>query len=210
MGETLPELSETIKELADQCNDKHVKVVEAIVSGKYSSNTAAYMEYYPKASPDSAKESVCKILTIPNVKKLHAALKDEKLLEGIITRSEAMKLLSDMATTSMSDLVEFRTVEIAKDDTGEPVMQSVWTFKDGVDLSPEQLRSISELTATRDGLKIKQHDQKAALKQLADMQGWEAPKKIKHSGTLKTINQEMSLEEATEVYRDNLKALKND
>ena len=37
---------------------------------------------------------------------------------------------------------------------------------------PDKLAAISELTATKDGPKIKLHSPLAAIKQIAEMQGW--------------------------------------
>lgn len=190
MSEVAPTLSEDIKALAEECNDRHVMVVQAILSGEYGSNTAAYMSVYPDSDHDAAKSSVGRMLTIANVKALHHALKDEKVMEGVLSRAEAMKILSDMASTNLGDIIDFMTVECddqfteEEDENGETVMvrvkmnQSRWQFKNSDDLSEKQLRSISELAATKEGFKIKQHDQKVAIKQLAEMRGWNEPKKI--------------------------------
>jgi phage terminase small subunit len=43
---------------------------------------------------------------------------------------------------------------------------------------PKQMAAISELTAGRDGIKIKTHSQIDAIKQLSKMQGWESAKKV--------------------------------
>ena len=46
------------------------------------------------------------------------------------------------------------------------------------------MAAISELTAGPQGLKIKLHDPKAAIKQLGELQGWEAPKKTDLNGNI--------------------------
>jgi len=38
--------------------------------------------------------------------------------------------------------------------------------------------AISELTAGKDGLKVKLHDQKAAMKQLAELMGYNKPQQV--------------------------------
>lgn len=178
------ELPDNIKALADECNHKHVLVVQAILSGNYPSNTKAYQSVYTEASAETARTEVSKCLALPNVKTLYDALKEAQILEGVITRSEAMKILSDMATTTIGDLVDFGSHEVGVDDDGEPIYQSTWSFKDKAKIPEHALRSISELAATPQGLKIKQHDQKAAIKQLADMMGWNAPAKLDVGRTL--------------------------
>lgn len=198
-------LPDSVQELVDACNLKHVKVVQAILSGEYSSNTKAYQSVYTDTDAESAKTSVARMLTIDNVQALYEALRDTNIVEGILSRDEAMKILSDMARTGMSDLAVFGTIDAGIDDDGNPVKQAVWSFKDSALLDEAAMRSISELNATRDGLKIKQHDQKAAIKQLAEMAGWEAPKKLHHSGRLEHIPPGGSLEDAAQTYEDNLR-----
>ena len=92
------ELPENIKILADKCNPKHVKVVNAILSGEYSSNTKAYQSVYDKSKPDSARESVAKILAIPSVSAYKKACEEAAILETISTRAERLKRLDDIAT----------------------------------------------------------------------------------------------------------------
>ena len=171
-----------VKELAALCNAKHVQVIEAILSGNFPSHTKAYQSIYSGCSDKAARANVARMLAIDSVSALHKAWRELRLTESIMTRTEAMVILSDMARTSIGDLVEFGTYQVTEDDKGNPVYQSTWSFKDSDQLTEAQLRSISELQATKEGLKIKQHDQKAAMKQLAEMAGWEAAKKIEHSG----------------------------
>jgi phage terminase small subunit len=40
------------------------------------------------------------------------------------------------------------------------------------------MKAISELTATNNGLKIKMHNQRGAMKQLAELQGFDAAKEV--------------------------------
>ena len=62
------------------------------------------------------------------------------------------------------------------DDNGNPIIQAGWRFKNSALQSAGALSAISELTAGKRGISIKLHDPKAAIKQLADLQGWEPPK----------------------------------
>ncbi len=63
--------------------------------------------------------------------------------------------------------------------------------------------TVAELSTGKDGLKIKLHDPKAAIKQLAGMCGWEAPKKAEltgaNGGPIQTSN--LTPDEAAEAYR---------
>ncbi|OBU09206.1 hypothetical protein AYY16_02880 [Morganella psychrotolerans] len=88
-----------------------------------------------------------------------------------------------MGRASVSEMVEFSEHDMGKDDDGNQVIQAVWRFKDSALQNPQALSAISELTAGKDGIKLKLHDPKAAIKQIVDMQGWEAPKKLDHTST---------------------------
>ncbi|MBT0598864.1 terminase small subunit, partial [Klebsiella quasipneumoniae] len=79
-------------------------------------------------------------------------------------------------------IAEFSNSIVGEDDDGNPVFQAVWSFKDSLLQDPDAMSAISELTTGKDGTKLKMHDPKAAIKQLAEMQGWDAPKKTELTG----------------------------
>ena len=173
------QLPESLTELADKCLPKHVQVVQAILSGDYSSNAQAYRAFYPKVSLNSSKAACARMLAIANVGELFNALKDFHFMQGVLSRAEAMDILSNMARTSLSDLVELVSV-----DAGDGVEYSTWRFKSSAELTKGELAAIQELSSTKEGNKIKVHDQKAAIKQLAEMLGWNEASKVdvNHSG----------------------------
>ncbi|MCP9270492.1 hypothetical protein M5U04_21080, partial [Xenorhabdus sp. XENO-1] len=69
-----------------------------------------------------------------------------------------------------------------EDDEGQPVFQASWQFKDSALQNPAALSAISELTTGKDGIKLKLHDPKAAIRQLSELMGWDAPKKTELTG----------------------------
>ena len=178
-------LSPEIRKLADDVdNIKHVNLVTAIISGEYESNMHAYMAVYPKSSADAARTSCPQVLAIPRVKALLRAMRDESIMDGIMTRAQALKRLSDMAVASISDIATFGTTELVVD--GVKTTVGTWNFKDSSEITPEGLASISELASTKEGNKIKLHDAKVAIRQLADMQGWAEPTEVKLTGEIKS------------------------
>lgn len=198
-------LSEHIQLLADEVGSiKHVKLATAIVSGNYESNTAAYMSVYPDASEESASSAVSALIRNHKVKKLIRAMRDESIMEGIMTRSEALKRLSDMAEVTMGDVGVFRDID-SVDDDGNPAVYGQFNFKGSAEMSNVALASIAEITFGDKSNKIKLHDAKAAIKMISDMEGWSKPKKVELSGSLKTIKTELTLEEATRLYEENLR-----
>lgn len=131
-------------------------------------------------------------------------LNSKAVTDAVMTRQEALERLSRFARTDLAELVEFGAHELGEDDSGQPVIQSTWRIKDSVLQDPEKLAAIAELTAGRDGIKIKTHSPLHAIQQLAKMQGWESATKHEITGKdgapIQTITAEMSAKEAAEAY----------
>lgn len=108
-------------------------------------------------------------------------LNSKAVTDAVMTRQEALERLSGIARTDLADLVEFGTHELGSDQDGNPIIQSVWRIKDSAMQDPEKMAAIAELTAGRDGVKIKTHSPLQAIQQLAKMQGWESATKIDHT-----------------------------
>ena len=100
---------------------------------------------------------------------------------AVMTRQEALERLSTFARTDLADLVEFGSYEIGEQD-GHPVIQAAWKIRASVLQDPSKLAAIAELSATKDGIKIKTHSPMQAIQQLAKMQGWESASKHELTG----------------------------
>ncbi|MCL6376766.1 terminase small subunit [Pectobacterium brasiliense] len=175
------------------------RFVTLLLKGK--SQVDAYRKAGGKAKGDSAHSKATQIVRNSKVESFLASVQYEAVSSAIMTYEEAMERLTAMGRTSIADLATFGTHVVGEDDDGNPISQSVWSFKNSGELKPEQMAAISELTAGKDGLKIKLHDPKAAIKQLAEMRGWEAPKKTEVTATVKSENVNMTPEEAAEAYK---------
>lgn len=92
---------------------------------------------------------------------------------SVMSRQEALERLSTFARTDLSDLVEFGSYELGQDDDGKPIVQAAWKIRDSVLQDPKKLAAISELSAGRDGIKIKTHSPLQAIQHLAKLQGWD-------------------------------------
>ena len=106
------------------------------------------------------------------------AMHAEVVSEWIMSREEALERLTIIGRANLGDFVDFGEYKVGEDDDGKPVIQATWKLKAQDDIDPDLMAAVSELTAGREGLKIKLHPALAAIKQLQEMQGWDAPVKI--------------------------------
>lgn len=146
----------------------------------------AYRRAYncENSKPETINKRASELLDNGDIAGRIAELNKSAVTAAVMTRTEAMEKLSALARTDLKDLVEFGEYELGSDpETGEPIIQSSWRIKPSALQDPVKLAAISELTASKDGIKIKTHSPLAAIKQLTDMQGWNAAQKFDHSST---------------------------
>jgi len=156
-----------------------INIVQHNMTGRDAARAAG-----SKAKKDSTLDSIaCDTLRIQKVKAFRDLLIEQSLTEAIMSKTEALALLSEMAKTSITDLADFSKAQVGEDADGEPVYQTVWTFKDSKELDRRRAISIQEITAGRDGLKIKMHSRLESINQLSKILGWEAPTKQLHEVT---------------------------
>ena len=120
---------------------------------------------------------VSELLSNPKVATFIGSMAAHIVNPAIMSRDEMLERLSGLARTNMSDLIEWRT-ELSVGGEGEEVEQSMWAVKESAYLDESKAASIAEVTAGKEGFKIKQHSPLAAMKQLAELAGYEAPKQI--------------------------------
>ncbi|CAI0987362.1 terminase small subunit [Serratia proteamaculans] len=168
------------QQLFDVLTPLQKKFVTHLLNGKNQTN--AYKAAGGKAKTDAAaRMSASQIFANHNVQSFLNAVQHEAVSDAIMTYEEAMERLTVMGRARLRDLVEFSEHNMGVDDDGQPIIQAVWRFKDSVKQTPELLDAIAELTAGKEGIKLKLHDARGAIKQLAEMRGWEAPKKSEHT-----------------------------
>ncbi|GAA0334545.1 terminase small subunit [Morganella psychrotolerans] len=182
MAQKKPTLTDEQRVLFDALTKQQQQFALGILKGL--NQTDAYKQAGYKVKTDAAARSQSsRMLTFANVKSFLSAMSTSALSDAVMTRQEALERLSAIGRASVSEMVEFSEHDMGKDDDGNQVIQAVWRFKDSALQNPQALSAISELTAGKDGIKLKLHDPKAAIKQIVDMQGWEAPKKLDHTST---------------------------
>lgn len=198
-------LTKEQKALFDALTALQKKFVTHLIKGK--NQTDAYKAAGGKAKGDSVHVQASRMISFDKVQAFLQSVQYEAVSEAIMTRTEALERLTVMGRARIRDLVDFSEHKIGVDaDTGEEVIQAAWRFKDSVKQHPELLDAIAEVTAGKEGIKLKLHDSRGAIKQIGEMQGWEAPKKTEVSGpgggAIQTETVNMTPDEAAEAYKN--------
>ncbi|MEQ3653684.1 MAG: terminase small subunit [Glaciecola sp.] len=111
-------------------------------------------------------------------------LRDKAANDAVMTKQEALERLSNSARVTVDDIAVFSEQVIGEDENGNPVTQAAWRIKNSDEINPKALSAIKSVTATKMGPKLEMHDPQAAIKQLADLLGWNAPKETNITGDL--------------------------
>lgn len=154
-------------------------VVTNLVAGM--TQRQAYRAAGGTAKNDTTADTcVSTMLSNAKVRAALEGLQQAAVTSAVMRRAEALEMLSRIARTPLSALVDFEKVPVKVDEeTGEVLAtQTVWNIRDSAQQDPAALALISELEVGKHGPKIKTHSQMQALQQLAKIQGWEAPTKV--------------------------------
>lgn len=142
-------------------------------------NRDAYLNSGGRAEgKNSVDASASRILSGDKPKKFIEGVKRLKFSEAIMSREEMGARLSELARTEMRDVVEF----------GEVDGQSVWKIRPMEEIGGSGHAAIKEISTTADGAKIKIHDQLIAMKQLAQLYGYDSPQEV-------NVNRAITLED---------------
>lgn len=169
--------------LFDDLTELQRRTATGVLAGM--SNRAAYYAAGGTAKSDQSADSAAStMLSNVKVKAFMDAMKLQAVSDAIMTREEALKTLSLIGRTHLKDIVKFRTINIGKDmETGADLNQTAWEINaDLQETDSDKLIIISELEVGKNGPKIKTHSPVAAIKQLAEMQGWNAATKHEITG----------------------------
>lgn len=174
-------LTDEQQALGDALTRLERMTVIGIIAGK--SQRLAYRDAGGKAkTDDSADAIVSKMLSKDRVRAFLNAMYATPMREAVMTREEALERLTRTARVSITDIAEFREEHIGEDEDGNPVYSTQWRIKNSDELTPEAAAAIKSVTATKFGPKLEMHDPHAAIKQLGDMMGWNAPSKHELTG----------------------------
>ena len=175
------------KALFDQLTELQQRTAINVLAGM-TQRAGYYAAGGTASSDESADSAAYTMLSNVQVVAFMDAMKEQAVSEAVMSRTEAMEKLSVLARTDLKDLVEFGEYELGSDAEGNPIVQSSWRIRDSALQDPAKMAAISELTASKEGIKIKTHSPLAAIKQLADMQGWESAKKLDLSSSDRSMS----------------------
>ena len=174
------ELTEEQTELFNKLNSKQKQLVLAKLSNE--SIGQAHERIYGTSKRKSKDKHIhsklaSEILNKPELVNFIEAYEkkviDESVTESIISRQEALELLSAMGRSKLTDVLELKNIEV-EDKEGNTVPKAVVAFKGLDNLNNRGAASLQEIKVnpTTGEITFKTHDQKAAIKQIADMMGY--------------------------------------
>lgn len=144
-------------------------------------NQDAYRNTNGKANANSTGNVATDLSKNPNVVKFMDSMRQSIVSESMMTRAEMIKKLTIISRITVSDVLHIvhPTDQLMNLRTGEVISgQSYWSLKHPDDMPEGAMSAITELVTTKQGLKIKLHDQKVAMKQLSDLEGFDKPKQL--------------------------------
>jgi phage terminase small subunit len=169
----------------------------------------AYIQGGGKAkSENSRSTSASEIMNNPNVQAFIESFNAHLIAPSIMTRAEMLERLTGYARTEITDIVDIHENVIVDLPDGGQVKQSTWSLKEASDMGGAGVAAISEITASKDGIKFKIHDQKASMKQIADLEGYNAAVRLAVGGDpdgspITTEDASLTKDQALELLKKN-------
>lgn len=168
--------------------DKLTKLQQLTALGVLSGmgQTEAYVAAGGKAkSDDSKRASAAEILGNLNVVRFVDLMKTdpaEDIAAAVMSRDEMLMDLTDIARATIYDVAEFTETPVVDLATATQMGQSVIRVKSMDEIDPRHRKLIKSVKQTKYGIEIILHDAMAARKQIADLCGYDAPKKQELTG----------------------------
>jgi phage terminase small subunit len=170
---------------------------------KHGNATKAYKEAYKAGNmrPATINREASAMLDNPKITARLAELNQMAVSDAVMTKQEALQLLSVKARIRITDVCDFKQEQVGNDEEGNPVFQTVWTMKNAEDIDPAVAACIKSVTVTKTGPKIELYDANASAKLLADMLGWNAPVESNVNSEVRVKN-EWNIHPTQAVVRD--------
>lgn len=120
-----------------------------------------------------------------NVQAFMKSIREMDIDDRIMSRNEALRILSRQARGSIADVLQFKSEFLGMcPKGGGPMWRTFYGIKHVSEMDPEMLANIMEIsTDTNGNPKIKQYNTVNAIQRLSIMQGWDSATKHEISGT---------------------------
>jgi phage terminase small subunit len=176
------ELDGIQEDLADQLTRLQRRFVLFLVGSDKSQRQAYYAAGGTAKNERAADAIAARMLANARVRAFYDSLMAQAQTDAVMSKEEALKLLTKKAKIKITDILDFRQVPMIGPD-GEEILQTVWTIKDAENIDPEVAACIKSVKVTRNGPELEMYDSNQTIKLMADMLGWNAPKGIDHTSS---------------------------
>ena len=161
--------------LRKNCTKLQLAFVLKLIEGYNSSD--AYKLAGGKARHIPTISSVsCTLRSNPNVVAFYNYLELKAVHKAGLSKEQAAMILTDIAQTKVTDIVEFEHVEHV--EAGSDKSYVKWRILNSDQLPQHVGRSIKSITMSKGGPRIEFRDPVRAIEALGKMGGWNAPEKI--------------------------------
>lgn len=154
------------KKLFEALTPLQQKVCTNVLSGM--SNIDSYKAAGGKAKTKASQEAATsELLSHLKVKAFLDSMKESAVNSAIMSRQEMMETLTRLSRVNLP---------LKKDGTLELTS-----------LSPEQMEALEQVQIAESGIKAKNYSKLAAMKQLAELAGYNEKQRVELSGTVSTV-----------------------
>jgi phage terminase small subunit len=136
-----------------------------------------------KAKNDASLSTcVSGLLRDANVTNFRRLMHIEDLNAMTMSRAEMLRRLTELGRGRIANIAKVVKRVVGYTDEADEIWETVVEVQDFDDVDEAELGAISELSQKEHGITIKMHSPLQAMKQLAELQGLEAPKRTEISG----------------------------
>lgn len=169
-GETFELPDDLVKEFAGFTEMQQSIVLLKLMGGM--THVEIYKTIGKKITTESsAAATVSEILNRPNISLFLERVQGLRFSRHIMSRDEMACMLSELARTNVDDIIEFINDE-------DPKAQQRWRLRPLEEMRNAGIKAINEVTAGKDGLKVKTVGKLEAAKQLSQLLGYDKAQKI--------------------------------
>lgn len=164
-------------EIAAELTDLQRNFAQHLASGM--SQRKAYVAAGGTAKKETVQDTQASMMfRKPKVKELHKLIVLKAMEESVMTRTESMMILSDIARARIDDFMTYEFYEHEDPKTSEITLKVKYNAKNSEDIPSNLMNAVAGVTMTPSGPRFTLRDATAAHKQLAKMLDWDSPTKI--------------------------------